>query len=55
MAQTLRKSNKQKLISKKRELFSTRTPQERSVSPMFGGTTDAGHEDAVLYDSGVGA
>ena len=22
---------------------------------MFGGTTDAGHEGAVLYDSGAGA
>ena len=55
MATTLRKSNKQKLISKKRELFSTRTPQERSVSPMFGGQTDAGQEDAVFYDCAAGA
>jgi hypothetical protein len=55
MAQKMRKSKKQELISKKRELFGTRTPQERSVSPMFGGQTDAGQEDAVFYDCDAGA
>ena len=55
LASKLRKSKKQELISKKRELLGTRTPQERSVSPMFGGRTDVGHEDAVPYDSGAGA
>ena len=32
-----RKSRKKELIASKRELFSCKTPAERSVSPMFGG------------------
>ena len=32
-----RKSRKKELIASKRELFSGKTPAERSVSPMFGG------------------
>ena len=32
-----RKSRKKDLIASKRELFSCKTPAERSVSPMFGG------------------
>jgi len=32
-----RKSRKKDLIASKRELFSCKTPVERSVSPMFGG------------------
>jgi hypothetical protein len=33
-----RKSRKKDLIASKRELFSCKTPVERSVSPMFGGS-----------------
>jgi hypothetical protein len=35
----MRKSKKQELVSKRRELFGNKTPKERSVSPMFGEVT----------------
>ena len=35
-AEKMRKSKKQELVSKRRELFGNKTPKERSVSPMFG-------------------
>ena len=31
----MRKSKKQELVSKRRELFGNKTPKERSISPMF--------------------
>ena len=37
MALGMRMSRKKELIASKRELFSSKTPGERSVSPMFGG------------------
>ena len=44
----LRKSKKQEILAFKRELHSTRTPKERSVSPMFGGMDGGGHAGAGL-------
>ena len=38
-AENMRKSRKQELISKRRELYGSKTPAERSVSPMFGTKT----------------
>ena len=35
-AENMRKSRKHELISKKRGLYGSKTPAERSVSPMFG-------------------
>ena len=43
----MRKSKKQELVSKRRELFGNRTPNERSVSPMFG--------EATQVNPGVGS
>ena len=43
----LRKSKKQELTSKRRELFGNKTPKERSVSPMFG--------EATQVNPGVGS
>jgi len=41
-AENMRKSRKQELLSKRRELYGSKTPAERSVSPMFGtGTKDS--------------
>ena len=37
----VRKSRKKDLIAHKRELYSCKTPVERSVSPMFGGRDEA--------------
>ena len=37
MAVGMRMSRKKELIASKREVFSCKTPDERSVSPMFGG------------------
>ena len=37
----VRKSRKKDLIEHKRELYSCKTPVERSVSPMFGGRDEA--------------
>ena len=36
-----RKSRKKDIIAHKRELYSCKTPVERSVSPMFGGGNEA--------------
>ena len=36
MAAALRRSKRAELLSKRRELFAARTPEERSASPMFG-------------------
>ena len=44
----MRKSKRQEILASKRELHSTRTPKERSVSPMFGGMDGGGHEGAGL-------
>lgn len=35
MATNMRKSKKQELLTKKRQLFGCNTPRERSISPMF--------------------
>ena len=35
-AENMRKSRKQELVSKRREFYGSKTPAERSVSPMFG-------------------
>ena len=43
----MRKSKKQELVSKRRELFGNKTPKERSVSPMFG--------EATQVNPGVGS
>ena len=44
-AEDMRKSRKQQLVSKRRELYGYKTLVERSVSPMFGSRThDIGGE-----------
>ena len=43
----MRRSKKQELVSKRRELFGNKTPKERSVSPMFG--------EATQVNAGVGS
>ena len=53
--ENMRKSRKQELVSKRRELYGNRTPAERSASPMFGtGTQDSAGEGS-FYEIGVGA
>ena len=44
----VRKSRKKDLIAHRRELYSYKTPVERSVSPMFGG-----RDEASLVDGNV--
>ena len=51
----MRNSKRHEIHALKRELHSTRTPKERSVSPMFGGMDGGGHEGAGLLVSGAGA
>ena len=51
----LRKSKKQELLSKRRELFGNKTPKERSVSPMFGAGEAGGLEDGLPLGGGYGA
>ena len=46
-AEKMRKSKKQELVYKKRELNGNKTPKERSVSPMFG--------EATQVNPGVGS
>ena len=46
-ALNLRKSKKQELTSKRRELFGNKTPKNTSVSPMFG--------EATQVNPGVGS
>ena len=46
-ALNMRRSKKQELVSKKRELYGNKTPNERSVSPMFG--------EATQVNAGVGS
>ena len=50
-----RKSRKKDIIQSKRELYSCKTPVERSVSPMFGGRSEASRENEevkqIVYDS----
>ena len=50
-ALNLRKSKKQELVSKRRELFGNKTPKERSVSPMFGETTQVNPGVGSLYEN----
>jgi hypothetical protein len=50
----LRKSKKQELASKRRGLYGNKTPDERSVSPMFG-ASEIGLEDGFLHVDGAGA
>ena len=51
----LRKSKKQELVSKRRELFGNKTPKERSVSPMFGAGEAGGLEDGLPHGRVYGA
>ena len=51
----MRNSKRHEIQALRRELHSTRTPKERSVSPMFGGMDGGGQEGAGLEDSGAGA
>ena len=44
----MRNSKRHEIHALKRELHSTRTPKERSVSPMFGGMDGGGHAGAGL-------
>ena len=53
-AENMRKSRKQELVSKRRELYGNKTPVERSVSPMFG-VSEVGLEDGLLHGDGAGA
>ena len=47
----LRKSKKQELVSKRRELFGNKTPKERSVPPMFGEATQVNPGVGSLYEN----
>ena len=51
----MRKSKKQELVSKRRELFGNKTPRERSVSPMFGEATQANAGVGSTYDNDTAA
>ena len=51
----MRKSKKQELVSKRRELFGNRTPNERSVSPMFGEATQVNPGVGSLYENDAAA
>ena len=45
-----RKSRNKDIIQSKRELYSCKTPVERSVSPMFGGRSEVSHENKKSGD-----
>ena len=45
-----RKSRKKGIIQSKRELYSCKTPVERSVSPMFGGRSEVSNENEKSGD-----
>ena len=47
----MRKSKKQELVSKRRELFGNKTPKERSVSPMFGEAQQVVPAVSILYEN----
>jgi hypothetical protein len=51
----MRKSKKQELVSKRRELFGNKTPKERSVSPMFGEATQVNPGVGSLYENDAAA
>ena len=51
----MRKSKKQKLVSKRRELFGNKTPKERSASPMFGEATQVNPGVGSLYENDTAA
>jgi hypothetical protein len=54
-ALNMRKSKKQELVSKKRELFGNKTPKERSVSPMFGEATQVNPGVGSPYENDAAA
>ena len=51
----MRKSKKQELVSKRRELFGNKTPKERSVSPMFGEAAQAEPAENSPYENDASA
>ena len=50
-----RKSRKKDLIAHKRELYSCKTPVERSVSPMFGEAPQVDPAADNLYENDAAA
>ena len=54
-AVNLRRSKKQELFSKKRELYGNKTPKERSVSPMFGEARQVNAGVCSPYDNDTAA